>query len=133
MDEDLQKLEILCARHASLKLDPLAITCGPGWLPLIDAALQELDRLKTLAPNLQFTVLQATEKFGALRLYIGVPNGTRADVEAVGALIGRTEQRSRTVCEQCGAAAAIRERAGWLSARCATCFENSSHNPSEEE
>lgn len=37
--------------------------------------------------------LEATEKFGALRLYISVPNGTRADVEGVGALIGRAEQR----------------------------------------
>lgn len=133
MDEYLQKLEILCARHASLKLHPLAITCGPGWFPLIDAALQELDRLKKLAPHLQFTFLQATEKFGALRLYIGVPNGTRADVEAVGALISQTEHRSKTVCERCGAAAAVREWAGWLSTRCTTCFENSIHNPPDEE
>ena len=133
MEDELQELENLCARYAHFKLHPLSVTCGAGWLSLLEAALVELEGLQKLAPGLEFSLLEATEKLGTLRLYISVPNGTRSDVEAVGALIGRAEQRSRTVCERCGAPAVVRERVGWLSTRCTPCFESRRQVGNEEE
>lgn len=133
MGENHKNLDQLCERHPGFGLSPQSVTCGAGWLPLLEAALLELEDLQKLTPGLQFSVLQATEKFGALRLYISVPNGTRADVEDVGALISRAEQRSRTVCERCGAAAVVRERAGWLSTRCTACFRSSNQVGNDEE
>lgn len=133
MDENLDRLDQLCKRHPNLGLNSLSVTCGAGWFALLEAALLELESLQKATPGLQYSVVQATEKFGALRLYISVPNGTRADVEAVGALISWAEQGSRSVCERCGAAGVVRERAGWLSTRCTSCFENSMRNRSDEE
>jgi len=121
MEEDLHKVEMLCARHASLKLHPLSVACGAGWFPLLEAALQDLERLRSSSSNPQFSVLQAKEKFGALRLYVRVDRGTADDLAAVGTLIRRVEERSRTTCEHCGAEAQVREHEGYWSTRCGSC------------
>lgn len=121
MEEDLHKLEMLCARHASLKPHPLSITCGAGWFSLLDAAFQDLERLRRSPSHPQFSVLQAKEKFGALRLYVRVDQGTGEDLAAVGTLIDRAEESSRITCERCGAEAQIREYEGYWSTRCDAC------------
>lgn len=124
MEEDLHKIEMLCARHASLNLHPLSIACGAGWLPLLEDALQDLERLRSSSSNPQFSVLQAKEKFGALRLYVRVDRGTADDLAAVGTLISRVEERSRTTCARCGARAQVREHEGYWSTRCDSCASN---------
>lgn len=122
MDEALEKIEKLCAKYPQFKLHPLSFACGVGWFPLIEDVMESLVRLQSSSPSLELSLLEAKEKFGALRLYISAPDGTPADLEAVRKFISQAGERSRTMCEYCSAPAIERCWEGWCSTRCDACF-----------
>lgn len=84
---------------------------GPGWLPLLVDCMAELKSI-----GWDGGILQIKEKFGVLRLYI---SGTTPSISEV---VNRYEERSRTVCEECGDAGEMRNTGGWLSTLCEKHF-----------
>ncbi len=65
---------------------------GKGWIPILDDMVKELVSL-----GWDKDLQQVKEKFGILRVYVGQ---TTDEMESV---IAVAEERSRAVCEQCGA------------------------------
>jgi hypothetical protein len=80
---------------------------GPGWKGLLSECFEQL-RQAGWSGN----ILQIKEKFGALRLYVTGQNPT------IDEIINHFEERSRTVCEECGAPGSTRNSNGWLSTVC---------------
>lgn len=80
---------------------------GPGWLPLLDECFFELK-----AAGWSGNILQIKEKFGSLRLYISGIN------PAISEIVNRCEERSRTICEECGQVGELRNDNGWLNTLC---------------
>ncbi len=87
--------------------------CAEGWHSLIESLCETLDRLEV---DIKVTTIK--EKFGGLRFY---HSGISADddrriYQASGA-IKQAEQMSFHVCEECGAAAELRQ-SGWFRTLC---------------
>lgn len=89
---------------------------GPGWRPL----LVELDaELLTTWPNYRIT--QVKEKFGTLRFYASPHPGPSTEGWAqFDATIRKYEERSATICEQCGAPGTLRD-GPWVKTHCDPC------------
>jgi hypothetical protein len=117
----------------------------PGWYGLIDQLCSDIEAVLGPEACARTTVRQIKEKYGELRFYIAF--GERHDVHVDAAsrrermhlvmravasgeddldsrekrvreLIGFATRTSRTVCEQCGDFAEIRDVRGWLKALC---------------
>lgn len=110
---------------------------GPGWRPLLAELHAELTEA-----GIGYEALQCKEKWGILRVYIrvegewhptfdltipgqGVITGTteegsdtwrRAD-----AIVQAAEEKSRTICEDCGAIGTLRTDRFWLRTLCDAC------------
>jgi hypothetical protein len=101
------------------KIDPLwderpvfrALDVSDGWLPLID---QLVDDLTALGP---FTVIQIKEKFGGLRFY------TNTVTDEQQARITEAENKSTTVCEECGETGDGITIGSWMRTLCTPCEE----------
>ncbi len=80
---------------------------GPGWGDLLTRLIDDLFEL-----GWDGQVLQAKEKFGGLRFYVG-SGCSRAIYERIHA----AENESFETCEQCGAPGELRQ-GGWLKTLC---------------
>lgn len=103
--------EMFRGRKMSIKenLMPFGFECGDGWYDLLYELCVEI---KDTNPPDDFIVLQVKEKFGGLRFYVG------AATDEVFNIIERYEQKSETVCEECGSAGRTRNRGTWLKTLC---------------
>lgn len=117
MNEQLESY--LCTRYPKLlpteepgSLSLFGSECQDGWFALIYAACELIQEHSNHPSSEQVVVSQVKEKFGGLRFYY---HGGDDYVEAVVDLV---ERLSESICELCGAPGLIRERNGWLSARC---------------
>ena len=81
---------------------------GPGWGPLLDELHAELQ-----AAYPDYQAEQVKEKFGTLRVYVE-PWQARD-------IIGRYEDRSRHICEDCGQPGRLRKDHYWLRTLCDEC------------
>ncbi|MEF3134581.1 hypothetical protein OS035_24300 [Rhizobium sp. 268] len=99
--DDRQKYRDMFKRHPLARTPhgrPPSAACEIGWLPLIDAALTELD-----AFGVPYAVRQIKQKLGDLRLYIFSPEELSEDDQRQWTdIIDLAEARSRYVCEVCG-------------------------------
>lgn len=91
-----------------------AVECGLGWQELV----LQLDRdIAAVCPG--YEVHQCKEKFGGLRYYIGMPEGTDERTQAaVQALTLAAEEKSFTICETCGAPATNTVSHHWYVTLC---------------
>lgn len=117
MNEQLESY--LCSRHPTLLptegagcLPLFGFECMDGWFPLIYAACELIQTHSNHPGSEQVVASQVKEKFGGLRFYYHGGN------DYVEALVDLVERLSESICELCGAPGFIRERNGWLSARC---------------
>ncbi|SDH22228.1 hypothetical protein [Bosea robiniae] len=88
------------------------VECGPGWTDLIEALCELLD----VEADGDFRFTQVKEKFGQLRCYwTGDDHSGRIDQ-----LVEAAEEISASMCEVCGAHAAMRETrpGGYIYAAC---------------
>jgi len=83
------------------------IECGEGWYDILYDLCVELRNMKA-----DLKMVQIKEKFGALRVY------TDSKSLAVYDLIRAAEDRSRTICEVCGASGTSCSRADYIMVRC---------------
>ena len=95
--------ERLVVRHPALLAMPIGtviaqrgIECGNGWHGLIDDTLTAIEKhcasIGTEPPG----ITQIKEKLGLLRIYF------RPYDEGIGSILHAAEQRSASICEQCG-------------------------------
>lgn len=98
------------------------IECGEGWYPIIEdmaAWLEgEASALKA-AGKRPPVIVQVKEKFGTLTVHVGGFPVKRYFSELRPRLDAAIE-RSKTVCEICGASGTFRED-GWARTRCDKC------------
>lgn len=85
---------------------------GAGWKPLVEELIARL-RAET---DWDGDIHQIKEKFGGLRFYIGQGSDKIYD------LIDDYEQKSYTICEDCGERGHPR-RDGWIRTLCDKCAE----------
>lgn len=90
-----------------------AVSTGHGWWPLI----AELDR-KLSAGWPGYRVDQVKSKFGTLHFYATFPGGYDSDGQE---LINEYEQKSATICEDCGRPGTPGTEGAWVSTRCDAC------------
>lgn len=88
-------------------------SCGPGWDGIITDMCRKLRGL-----NERVVLSCVKQKLGTLRVYIEVGNSMRSH-----ALIDEAEKASHSTCEECGAAATLKNDNGQLSTMCDACYE----------
>jgi hypothetical protein len=86
------------------------VDCGEGWWPIIAKLDQDI---ATISPD--YEVHQIKEKFGGLRFYYRLSDGSRH--ERVEELIRIAEAEAAHTCELCGAEGRLRNRA-WIQTLC---------------
>ena len=85
--------------------ESMKLAVGPGWSKLIDEVYDRLEKF----PDAY--VSQTKEKYGTLRIYVyGVDEETLDFIDKI-------EERSGTICEQCGNPGLLRE-GGWTLTLC---------------
>ena len=82
------------------------IECGEGWRSLYEPLLERC-KVERIEP------LQIKEKYGTLRFYVMQGSDELFDA------IAQAEEKSRTICEECGAPGELRDiGGGWLRTVC---------------
>lgn len=93
-------------------------TVGLGWMPLLDELAEAL-----ISAGWNRKLDQVKEKFGGLRVYIDDDNRNILSIDQYNKLmdiIDDMEQRSYTICEDCGAPGTPRQTQ-WIRTLCDTC------------
>lgn len=109
----------LVTRYQSLLYLPDSSTpffgfeCNDGWADLLEGTFRVM-RLHAEKKPQEVKVVQVKEMFGQLRIY------QRGGDDMVDLALDITELVSSCVCEVCGEIGEIKERHGWLQARCAS-------------
>lgn len=93
-------------------LEPIYFECGDGWFQLIWDLCEAIEPLAPAA----FAAVQVKEKFGGLRFYAGAVS------KEVYKLIDGAEEKSFTICEQCGETGKVRY-GGWVRTLCDGCAQ----------
>jgi len=94
------------------------ITCGNGWLYLIDKLCSKIQRHVYKNKLKQVEAIQVKEKFGGLRFY--VTNST----EEILKFIYEAETESLDTCEWCGKRRDVKQtRSGYIQTLCGECRE----------
>lgn len=84
-----------------------------GWDDLVNTLVT---KLRELDPNLE--ILQIKEKFGGLRAYINTHSEEADVINAFNSLINEAEEKSYTVCEECGGVGRSTSLNGWYRTLC---------------
>lgn len=96
-----------------------SVYIGPGWYELVlllDSDLSKID------PD--YTIQQVKEKFGTLRFY-AQPSNERFDFPEFWGLIREAEDKSGTICEECGGVSSGPSAGGgkyWIRTLCEECW-----------
>ena len=95
--------------------------CGDGWFDLIDELCMSIQNVyeKDGIP-VDIEVDQVKEKYGSLRFYATAkgPEHVQAEVDR---LIRQAEDKSESICEECGKPGILRD-GDWISVRCDGCY-----------
>lgn len=118
-DEMLQY--VLEARYG--RIDHMFNTAMPGWWDIITEAL---DSVCARAPEAQ--IGQVKEKFGGLRIYIGLTRDENGEPFSFSDILREAEYKSLATCAICGSPGSMRRGGGYVLTLCdehAEIFENS--------
>lgn len=95
-----------------------------GWKNLIidlSEELMEYFRKNNIDPY-SFHIDQLKEKYGSIRLYYSLQNGTFQEDDGIDAIIQKYEQLSEHTCCECGAEATLMST-GWICPYCQKCAD----------
>jgi hypothetical protein len=84
--------------------DLFGVECGPGWRSIIEPLMERCQKEGV-------SIFQIKEKFGGLRFYVGPAS------DDLHKAIHESEDKSFTICEQCGAPGQLRSD-GWIRTLC---------------
>lgn len=90
-----------------------------GWHELFNAMCKELLEYTKANGLPEVKVIEAKEKYGALRIYVG----EEFSDEATDAIIRKWCEKSKSVCYFCGAANARTTKSGQIIPVCRNCWE----------
>lgn len=94
------------------------VLCSDGWYELLDKLMSDIDTYCTKHPEVSYPqVSQIKEKFGGLRFYITGGDGYISD------LISEAENKSYSICEECGTTEGVFQTRGWIRTTCPDCNE----------
>lgn len=101
------------------------IECGDGWLPLVKKTLIEIETIleKQVKSGLNRehlpAITQIKQKFGYLRIAMRwLPNEFNS--QEIREIINQAENKSRSICENCGVSGLDPHRKG-MDSRCGHC------------
>jgi hypothetical protein len=93
--------------------------CGKGWHPIIEEALNEIEKVIEKMPKKQknifkksFEIFQVKQKLGGLRIYVNIYTNEIIEI------ISNAETKAEKTCEECGKPGIIREIHHWLFTSC---------------
>lgn len=104
---DIRKLDELADPWWSEHPTWRSYDIGPGWMQLVADLITEL-----AAVDDTWRITQIKSKFGGLRFYI---SGGGLEIDE---LIDRTEKKSYTLCEECGAPGELLRINSWYYTLC---------------
>ena len=94
-----------------------SLECGTGWYEIIYKMCVEIDDLYFKRDcNIDVTILQIKEKYGALRV-----SDNKLDAE-IGFIVSKYEELSKHTCEICGAEGKLINDGYWIKVRCEDCL-----------
>jgi hypothetical protein len=102
--------------HENYYGNQVSYECGDGWFQLLKDMFDELRDQMEMDGIEKIHITQIKEKFGSLRVYADFPN------EKIDAIIGKYEDKSYHVCEQCGLPSHLRTFRGWVYNMCDPCY-----------
>lgn len=105
--------------HDDTQLRCWVLDCGRGWFDLIDCMLDEIEDVDI---NKKVYLTQVKEKYGSLRVYFVVDDSNEL-FDKVNDIVGKYEELSFIVCEECGASKAELRNHGWYKTLCDKCDE----------
>ncbi len=102
--------------------------CDDGWYELLKEMFQEVvNRYEAAGLPVDLEVLQIKEKFAELRVYYSFKQGNnQADQELrddIDKIIETYENKSNTICENCGAEGELRKAGYRMKTLCAQCYD----------
>lgn len=108
--------DLYAQRHDDMRHTAMCwgFQCGDGWEPLIRKLSENLTKLAKWE-DAEVVVSTVKEKYGTLSFYVWSGTDIMYDV------IHGAENRSGSICEECGAYGRVRSRGNWLACRCAPC------------
>jgi hypothetical protein len=90
-----------------------------GWFDLMDKGLHKIQYFCDIAGGgLQLVAHQIKEKYGALRFYYSIVNGSTIQVEILDDLAEQMMSKSEYICEITGQSGLLCSRGGWLKTLC---------------
>lgn len=95
--------------------DPVRISIGPGWVPVVDALLTRLYALG----DINWDSFECKQKMGELRIYyvgLGSPHE-----DEIWNLIDLAVFEAKETCEHCGKDGKRMQHLGWLGVLCKSC------------
>jgi hypothetical protein len=99
-----------------MRLEIPPYECGKGWSPLINKAVEGIQKEVSTWPDTQdFYITQIKEKFGGLRIYLSAYN------DRLDAIVRAACEEARKTCELCGEPGVLGEEGRWLQTLCEKC------------
>lgn len=87
---------------------------GPGWLDIVDGAL---DKIFEIDPGAELH--QIKEKFAGLRIYLATTEDLPRDkFDQIYTLIGEAEAQAEKTCEECGKEGKVTNIGYWMVTLC---------------
>jgi len=98
---------------------------GDGWFKLIDTLSKRITKLDREG---EIQATQVKEKFGGLRFYFRASGENHKKLlkkhEAIGKLVQIAEEKSFSLCEECGKKGVIRKDLPWVLTLCKVHYAN---------
>ncbi|MCT8974995.1 hypothetical protein N4T77_00130 [Clostridium sp. CX1] len=113
--------------HMWNELVNASIECGCGWYDLIIelvGKIEEIYKKKNISIS-EFKIERIREKYG--QLYFDA----ESRIKEVYIIISEYENKSNTVCDECGKVGKLCERNGWLETLCEKCAHENGYKKIE--
>ena len=112
------KLIDLKGKYSKIFPENFYFECGDGWYNLLDDLCYKLQSYVDDFDKIEQPVAgQVKEKFGGLRFYLDCGGD-----DYVYSLIDDAENKSSSICEDCGEPGKIQSIGYWQMCRCPICF-----------
>lgn len=118
IEQTLEEKGIDISQHIWKELANSTTGYGPGWHELIIKMIEDIDLIykKNHADASEFKINEIKEKYGRLQVYV------ESKLQDVYSLILQVENRSETVCSECGAlSGGLYKNGDWFETLCAKC------------
>ncbi len=116
--------------------EPCFCAVGDGWYSVLEGLCAEIVTIYEKAntpPDIE--IVQIKEKYGTLRFYCIFKKNKKPTGETIQlhnevlSIIHRWEDKSATICEECGSEGKLRTDLSWFSTLCDECYSKAKQQP----